>query len=294
LGKNTLLYFDSEQAVRSGLAETDTILTIPQMQQYLGADANAYHIIEVTWSERIAEFLTRWYIRALLIGLFVLGFFVESTFPGTFFGGSLIVLSLALLIGAPWLIGLAHVWHIVLFFIGVGLIVLELFVIPGFGVFGIAGIAATFTGLVLMSVPTTGGGYIPLPAQAFTQQLQWSIASVFIGLILAFVVAAILRLNMKNIPLFSALILKDQQRRYTGQGPEAALPAGPIAGDEEVGSSRLSIGDIGKVTSTLRPTGTASFDNVDVDVTCPGQWIDTGKQVRITAIHGNVIEVEPV
>lgn len=292
LGKNTLLYFNGQEAVLSGLAETDTVITIAEMQQYLNAGANDYYVIETTWSERIAEFLTRWYIRALLVALLTLGFFIESSFPGTYFGGGLVIFSLVLLIGAPWFIGLAHVWHIVLFFVGIALIVVELFIIPGFGIFGIAGIASVFTGLVLMSVPTSGGGYIPLPAQEFTQRLQWSIASVFFGLILAFILAVVLRLNMKNIPIFSALIFQDQQRRYTGQGANA--PKDQLAGDEEVGGNRLAVGDVGKVTSTLRPTGTANFAGSDVDVTCPGQWIDPGKEVRVTAIHGNVIEVEPV
>lgn len=56
----------------------------------------------------------------------------------------------------------------------------------------------------------------------------------------------------------------------------------------------LNVGDIGEVTSTLRPTGKARFGDAVVDVVAIAEFLDKGTQVQITEIHGNRVVVKKV
>ncbi len=66
----------------------------------------------------------------------------------------------------------------------------------------------------------------------------------------------------------------------------------PASGDEVIGEHRLRVGRLGTVTTGLRPTGRASFDDQIIDVVSYGQWIQPGQRVRIVEIHGNRIVVD--
>ena len=103
---------------------------------------------DINWSERLVRILVSWPIRIILIAVFLVCIFVEfaTGTTGMFSVGA--VVSLALLIGAPWLAGLAGVWEIVAVVAGLVLIATELLVIPGTGFTGFVGIACLFVGMI--------------------------------------------------------------------------------------------------------------------------------------------------
>ena len=85
----------------------------------------------------------------MLILVVLAGIYFEMQAPGLGFAGLASLVALVLYLVPYYLNGLAENWEIIAFFVGLGLISLEIFVIPGFGVAGFAGITLTILSLVL-------------------------------------------------------------------------------------------------------------------------------------------------
>jgi membrane-bound serine protease (ClpP class) len=144
----TLLTLNQTRAEEVGLSAA-TIASRAELAQFLNA-ANVY-TVDQTWSEDLAGyvyFLTHPLAKAILVMVLLIGAYIELQSPGFGFGGALALLALVALIGAPLVVGLAEWWHLGAFVLGLVLLGVELFVLPGFGVFGIAGLLLAFIGLV--------------------------------------------------------------------------------------------------------------------------------------------------
>ena len=71
---------------------------------------------------------------------------------------------------SKFLIGMANWWEIAVFFIGLGLLILEIFVIPGFGIAGITGVLLILFSLVAMMVSNPPGD-LPVPSAPFEKEI---------------------------------------------------------------------------------------------------------------------------
>lgn len=293
----TLLTVNQDRALDIGLSKA-TVRTVSEMQQLLGAVSVAPYTM--TWSQHIAGWLTHPIVKIVLIVLFLGGLYFELQAPGLGAGGVLAALALVALLGAPFLVGLAEIWHIIAFFLGFVLLMLEVFVTPGFGVLGIAGIILMCIGLVFVGVPTAGGGGIPgaLPAPEQMAKLQASALAMVVALLLFFVGAYFLSQHFGTVPLLNRLILKDPAVAAALDAEESQTPPPApaarhhVSGDEALGDGLVRVGDTGIVTTALRPAGLATVAGRTIDVTSEAAWLDPGTRIRITAIHGNVIIVE--
>ncbi|MDH3224263.1 MAG: ATP-dependent Clp protease proteolytic subunit, partial [Gemmatimonadota bacterium] len=92
---------------------------------------------QVNWAERLVRFFTHPVVAPFLLSLGFLGLIVEIKTAGFGLAGAAGLLSLALFFGSHLLIGLAGAEDLILVAAGIVLMGLEVFVIPGFGVFGV-------------------------------------------------------------------------------------------------------------------------------------------------------------
>ena len=105
-----------------------------------------------TGMDKVIGFLINPLVSGVLIMIIIGGIYFELQSPGIGFalGASIVA---ALLYFAPlYLEGMAENWELILFIVGIILIMVEIFAIPGFGVAGVAGIIAVITGLTLSLV----------------------------------------------------------------------------------------------------------------------------------------------
>lgn len=280
---------DQELARHIGLSR-GTIGDDAALKRYLN-DAGTLFRVNETWSEGLAKFLTLWWVRAILFAIFAVCAYIELQAPGLGVPGAIAAGALLILLGAPFLVGLAEIWHVLLFLVGLVLLIVEIVAFPGFGVLGIAGVVMMVSGLVLSIVPTSGSGPVPMPAAEMMDRLVWSSASIVLGVLGTGVGIYLLGRHIDHMPLFNRLVLADG-------GPPIAAQTGPdarpshVSGDETVGSFTLKTGDIGRTATDLRPTGQVNFNGQLVDVITPGVWIEKGERVRITEVAGNHITVE--
>ena len=281
---------DETLAADIGLSKT-TVSTDAELMRYL--KAASVKRVSQTWSERLAGFLTLPTVRGVLVLALLLGAYMEFQSPGLGFPGAVAAVALACLLGAPFVVGLAEIWHIIMFLIGFGLLIIELAFTPTFGLLGIVGLVMMLAGLVLAVVPSGGGGW-PTPPPGVYDRLLASMVSTLLGLTLSLVGLVVLTRYYGSIPGLSRLVLADADAPISAtQRPPGTLA--PISGDESVGAGTIAVGDTGRVTSTgLRPTGRATLHGREVDVVSPGTFIDPGTPVRVVDVRGNTITVDAV
>ncbi len=214
-----------------------------------------------------------------LITLAILCIYVEAHLPGGFFGIVSAAL-FALFFWSHYLGGTAGTLELVLFLLGVGLLLLEMFVIPGFGVFGISGIL-----LMIGSLVMAGNTFAGMSSGQRFHETMSSLGTVAGALVTVIAVASILNHFLPSIPVFKHLIL---------------TPPGQITDDGLVDPARaavfpptgsIGIGDRGTAMTTLRPAGKATFRDDYVDVVSEGGYIEHGTAIEVVRVAGNRVVV---
>ncbi len=160
-----VLTFTTEEAIKYGFCD-GVAKTLDELVQKEIGNAN-YEIIsyEPTLMDKLMGFLTGTMLRGILIMVIIGGIYFELQTPGIGFP-SIAAIGAALLYFAPlYLDGLAANWEILIFVVGIILIALEVFVIPGFGVAGISGIILVFTGLVLSLLGNDDFNFDSVPSE---------------------------------------------------------------------------------------------------------------------------------
>ena len=242
----------------------------------LNVDITAISLIETNWSEEMVRFLEG--LAPILLGIGLVALWMEFKAPGFGLPGIIGILCLATVFLSKHLVGLAEMPEIIIFFTGIALIAVEIFVLPGFGVAGISGIIMVLIGLVLsfqdFTIPRT-----PYDVDELTKNL-FTIMCCFLG---SGIAAFILFKYIPGMPVFNRLVLTASE---TAQGGYV-IPSQPSGGDELTGRK-------GKAVTTLHPTGKMEVNNHTLDVVTDGEYIEKGQFVEIIEIRGNRIVVKAV
>ncbi|MBN1919345.1 MAG: hypothetical protein JW889_15695 [Verrucomicrobia bacterium] len=256
----------------------EAITDIDEFAKFRGAKVVTIHS---TWSEAVAAFLSSPMVSVLLLLGGIVGIATELKVPGFGFPGILGITCIALLFFGQLGAGAARWSDLILVVVGIILLGIELFLIPGFGVVGVLGIIAIVAGLFMMLIPNPPKDLPVLPGDIRN-------AVVILGGAIAGSAVALFLLYTYVLPhtqLFGAIVLTSTQKHAAGyhasQGTALAEP------------ERL-IGLIGTAKSTLRPAGRAVFDGHPLDVVSRGDYIDAGAQIQIVEVTSNRIVVRQI
>jgi membrane-bound serine protease (ClpP class) len=289
----TLLTLNQTRAQDIGLSKGEISSTQELKQHYQAASVA---VIAVRWSEGLAAVLTSWWMRAILTVVFLLGAYIELQAPGLSLPGAVAAVALIALIGAPFVIGLAEVWHILLFLIGFVLVIIEIVFMPAFGLLGVGGLMMMFMGVVLGVVPSGSGlsGQSPgwLPPAEMQGQLLLSMFTTLLSLLASGVGFYFITKHFGKIPGLNRLILDAAQPSGAAVGVDVTGEQVHVSGDEVLGVGVVKVGAVGETASDLRPTGTARFGGHIIDVVSVGPYIGAGQAVKVIEVHGNRIVVD--
>lgn len=228
---------------------------------YSGADVVTS---KVNWAEQLVRFFSNPIVAPFLLSLGFLGLLAEIKTPSFGMAGLAGVISLSLYFGSHLIVGLAGLEDMLIFGAGVVLLGVEALVIPGFGLFGVAGIAAVAAGLfmsMLGSLPT---------ASEYTSAGMILTTTVLLVLVSAW---ALIRTLPRTSRLAKSGIFL-LQRTDRAIGYESA----------EVRDDLMDT--IGTAITDLRPSGTALFGDERIDVVSESEWITEGTQVRVISAEG--------
>lgn len=243
-------------------------------------------VLETMWSEEMVRWINSPAAMSVLVMVALLGVYIELNTPGIGLPGLVAVICFVIIIGSKYLVGLANWVEVALFVVGLLLLAVEIFVLPGFGVAGILGIGCILAGLFGMLIKNPPDK-IPWPETDFDWQI---FTNGVLGLTLGFawfaILAWLLTKYLPKLQFLSGLTLVPAQAKL-GTEVEVSMTAPP-----ESGVVGVNIGDVGEVTSTLRPAGKARFDNSIVDVVAGAEFLDKGTSIVIIEIHGNRVIVK--
>lgn len=233
------------------------------------------------WIQSLAAFLTSPAIASFLImGAF---FFIstEMSAPGLGVPGFLGTLCLFGFFWAQYFDGNAEWFEILLFVIGITFILMEVFVIPGFGIFGIGGIVMVCISIVLAAqsflVPMNVRDIEKLPNSLFP------LVGAGFGILVAVLV---LPRYINDIPFLKNVVLTPPEK------PE--LDFGDAKDSEATADWAHLLGQRGVAATKLMPSGRAKFGDEIYDVITRGQVVEIGDAVKVTEAVANRIVVEKV
>ncbi|MEO8324802.1 MAG: ATP-dependent Clp protease proteolytic subunit, partial [Nitrospirota bacterium] len=137
--KSKLLTLTTKEALQVNIADFQANSLEAVLQSLNLADAEIVYASE-TWAESLVRFLTHPVVSSLLMSVGILGIMFEMRVPGFGVPGALGLICLALFFWGHGLVQLAGLEEFLLVGLGLILVGLEIFVIPGFGISGILGI----------------------------------------------------------------------------------------------------------------------------------------------------------
>lgn len=236
---------------------------------------------QMDWKTRFFTLLAHPMVASLLFLGMMLGFYTEINSPGFGLPGSVGVICLVLIMLSSFALDIANVLEVILLLAGIVLIALDLFLIPTFGLLGIAGVVLFLMGLFGMMLPGIENIDFEMDTQtfnaageAFFQKLAWLSGTLVLGVILMFVMA---RYLTPNLATFGRLVLKGEQEGYKSGADPKTLP---------------QPGSVGEVFATLRPAGKVSIENRIYDAVTSGDFIEKGTPIVVKSLDGSVIVVD--
>jgi len=264
-----LITLTAEEALKYKMA--DTVLTsIQETKKYFGLDKAEEITISSNWAEDFVRFLNNPIISSLLIMIGMLGIFTEIKTPGWGLPGTAGLIALALFFGSSYILDLASVIEIVIFIIGVILLLLEIFVFPGFGILGVLGILFMIAGLLFGLVPDFGMTDYSILSVAITQ-----LAAVFV---VSAIFIFILPKFLPKSAIWNRLILQDNIASKSGYAARQSF-------EHLVGTEGIAITD-------LRPAGAALINEKRVDVVTEGNYISRDSEIVVKFVEGSKVVVD--
>jgi membrane-bound serine protease (ClpP class) len=233
---------------------------------------------QLTATDRIIGFLTKPMISGLLIMVIIGGIYFELQTPGVGFPIAAAVVAAIVYFAPLYLEGLAANWEILIFIIGVVLLLVEIFAIPGFGVAGISGIILIVTGLTLSMIDNIGFNFTGVPFDGVVVAFFIVIIASFFSLIGSFFLS---RKLFGGHTMFGDLALLSTQQTSEGYA------------SSDVHYTEM-MGQTGEAFTMLRPAGKVSIDGQIFDAVAEAGFIDKGEPIRVVKYENAQLIVRKV
>lgn len=270
-----VITFSTSEAIENGFCEA-LVTNIDEIMSRSGVQEYELYEYELSGSNKIVSIFLNPFVSGILILVILGGIYFELQTPGVGFPILAAVTAMILYFVPYYLNGLAENWEIVLFFVGIVLIALEIFVIPGFGVAGIAGITLTVGALILAMINNDNFDF----SFVADGDLVTAIFTTFVGLIGAFVLMFIGGVRLTESRMFKRVALQtvmSKDEGYTSDFKKASY-----------------LGKKGIAYTVLRPSGKVQIDGEIIDASTRGDYIDKEVAIEVIGEEGTSLKVKAV
>ena len=261
-----VLTFTASEAIANGYCE-GTAGSMEEVISRLGMEEYELSSYNPTALDKMIGLLINPMVSGVLIMIIIGGIYFELQSPGIGFalGASIVA---AMLYFAPlYLEGMAENWELILFIVGIILIMVEIFAIPGFGVAGVAGIIAVITGLTLSLVDN-----VVFEDPEFTGEglgiLMKSLSLVLVATLAGIIFSLWATRKLLTTTAFGNLSLKSEQRTEEG-----------FIGVET--EQQSLIGEVGVAHTVLRPSGRVMIQDKLYDAMSEYGFIEKGEAIKV-------------
>jgi membrane-bound serine protease (ClpP class) len=270
-----VITFSTDEAIANGFCEGK----VNSVEEILEKNnISDYELIEYKLgsTEKIISFFLNPFISGILILVIIGGIYFELQTPGVGFPIAASIVALILYLVPYYLNGLAANWEIIMFFIGLILLGVEIFVIPGFGVAGISGIILMVGSLILVMLDNDLFDFSLVDGGAITRAVIIVCSALIIGFVLTFI-GGVQFTGTKLFRRIALTTVQDSKMGYTSKV-----------------STESFLGRRGIAHTVLRPSGKIMIDDDLHDAYTRGGFIEKGAEVEVINEEGTSLMVKEV
>jgi len=265
-----LITLTTELAKKYKIADGDAE-TFDELLAELNLSGAEVKSTKANWAESIVRFLTNPVVASLLMTFGFLGILFELQQPGWGVSGTIGAVCLALALGSGYIAELASATDLLIIFVGILLLLIEMIVIPGFGIAGIGGIVIVVFGLYRLLLPD-----IPV-GEEVTDMAMTGLTIGIIGGLIGLVLLFKLMTKTKFWKKLATPDVQDHERGY----------------DTSLGLEDM-VGTEGVTDTDLHPSGWILIGNERIFVVSDGTFIENGEKVKIIKVDGNRVVVRQI
>ena len=268
-----VITFSTKEAIKYGFCDAE-LNSVDEIMKRQGIDDYEITKFELDSTEGIISFFLNPIVSSILILLILGGLYFELQTPGIGFPIIASITALILYLVPYYLNGVAENWEIIMFFVGVILIMLEVFVIPGFGIFGITGLFTSIGSLILIMLNNDMFDFTFVLSKDLVSSSLSVLISVFSFLL---------------IILFGGIKITDTKAfKNIALGETQEISKGYI-------SNKYSddiIGKKGKSFTVLRPSGKVIINDNIYDASTEGGFIEKNQKIIVSSTEGSSLKVK--
>jgi membrane-bound serine protease (ClpP class) len=273
-GEGKIIDFTTAEAIENGYCDGEVRSMDDLLKKNKVENAEIIHF-ELSVADQIISFVMNPFISGILILIILGGIYFELQTPGVGFPGAAALTALIVYLVPYYIYGLAENWEIIIFFIGIVLLALEIFVIPGFGVAGITGISLMLSSLVLIMLNND------LLDFEFVKMHDIMVATLaaFVGLIGGMALLLFGSSKITNSKAFQRMALTDTQQHSKGYTSNF--------------NKESMVGKTGVAFTVLRPSGKVMIDDLIYDAFTKAGYVEKGKAIEVISEEGSTLRVKP-
>lgn len=270
-----VLTFSTSEAIKYNFCEAE-VKSVEEILERNGIEAYEIVEFELNVTERVIRVFLNPFISGILILVIVGGIYFELQSPGVGFPIMASILAAIFYFVPYYLNGLAANWEIIVFFVGIILVILEVFVIPGFGIAGIGGILLIVGSLILVMLNNdyfdfsfVKGSDITIAAATTLSGLLASVLLLFFG-----------GVRLTQTKAFRRISLQDTQKSSDGYTSNF--------------NQKSYLGLKGTAYTVLRPSGKIMIEGEIMDAFTRGDYIEKDKKVEVIDEGGTSLKVKEI
>ncbi|NOU59476.1 NfeD family protein [Marinifilum caeruleilacunae] len=259
-----VLTFTPDEAIKNGYCE-GIANNVDEVLKKAGVKEYTIRAYEPSGIEKVVDFMINPVLQGILIMIIIGGIYFELQTPGIGFPILASAIAAVLYFSPLYLEGMAENWEIILFGVGVILLAVEIFVIPGFGVAGVSGIIFIITGLTLSLVDNVAFEFEPRHIKAIVASLLLVIFSMLVSIVGSIYMSKKLFTSSSLLGHLALSTVENAEEGYVGVDM----------------SAKSMVGKTGIAMSVLRPSGKVIIDNQIYDAKSEDGFIDKETEVEV-------------
>ena len=267
-----IVTFTTSEAIANGYCEKEVASIRDILEKN---DIVDFEIIEYSLSgtEQVIAFFLNPFVSGILILVITAGIFFELQTPGVGFPLAAAGTALVLYLVPYYLNGLAANWEIAVFIVGFIFLALEFFVIPGFGIAGVAGIVCIAGSLIFMMLDNDVFDF------EFVGSGDIFVASTVVlgGMLASMIFLFVFGYRFTQTKMFKRIALQDTQDSEEGY--------------VSTSYSKELVGQEGVAFTILRPSGRIEIDDTIYDAYTRGEYVEKGERVLVISQEGTSLKV---
>jgi membrane-bound serine protease (ClpP class) len=270
-----VITFTTTEALKFGYCEAkvESIEEILERNKIESYEIETYYLGA---TEKIIAFFLNPFISGLLILVIIGGIYFELQTPGVGFPLFAALTALVFYLVPYYLNGLAEYWEIIALFAGIVLLLVEIFVIPGFGIAGVSGIVLMVTSMILIMLNNDFFNFEFVPLGDIIVAAFATVGGLAGGVLLL-IFGGVRISKTKAFQRFALPDTQDKSQGYTVNALNDAL-----------------IGKQGTAYTVLRPGGKILIEEEIYDAFTRGDYIEKGEAVEVIATEGTTLKVKRV